>query len=104
MLTTDIRFIPQEYSWGRLCLISVAFEHILDCTKAFPYFLELVNAYVVKTHEDERMFYGLRSCQVQNLDVVDRQGLWDSFHIRCNFNWIQSFVTIFFMWRSTKGD
>lgn len=75
MLTTDTRFIPQEYSWGRLCLTYVAFTHIFDCMKAFPYFLELVTAYGVKTHEDERLFYGLRSFRVQNPDVGDLQGV-----------------------------
>ena len=97
MPAADINFIPQEYSRGRLCLTSVAFYYVLDCMKAFPYFLALGTAYGVKTHEGERIFSGLRSCQRYSLDVVERQVLRDSFQIRCGIIWIQSFATMIFM-------
>lgn len=66
--------IPQEYSWGRFCITDAAFQVLIKSAAVFDEFLDVVAAYGVKSSEDERVFYGWRSCAVRKQCLKERHG------------------------------
>ncbi|KAL4879759.1 hypothetical protein BJY04DRAFT_219846 [Aspergillus karnatakaensis] len=54
--------IPQDYSWGRLCITEPAFQRLTDYIKPFPSFFDLTAAFGFKTSSDQRAFHGWRAC------------------------------------------
>ncbi|KAL3461778.1 hypothetical protein BJX64DRAFT_151707 [Aspergillus heterothallicus] len=78
--------IPQEYSWGRLCITDSAFQALTKSLKPFGPFLELVGTFGFRTNADERPFHGWRGCALAdecqaekhelcyNIQYVERHG------------------------------
>jgi hypothetical protein len=66
--------IPQEYSWGRFCITDAAFQMLIKSATVFAEFLDIVAAYGVKSSEDERVFYGWRSCALRKQCLKERHG------------------------------
>lgn len=66
--------VPQEYSWGRFRITDSAFQVLIKSASVFVDFLVVVSAYGVKSSEDERTFYGWRSCALRKQCPKDIHG------------------------------